>query len=117
MRFFDVFHPARARGGEHFLRAAQSVGIKCVPHEFHCFQIVHPEKLVHEIDLLDTDAVFPGHAAAQFDAAVENLVARFQHTLHLIGVTLVEQQNRVNVAVARVEDVHNADVVRVSPIR
>ena len=34
-----------------------------------------------------------------------------QHALHLVGVALVEQQNRMDVAVAGVEDVDDADVV------
>ncbi len=39
------------------------------------------------------------------DALVENLVARQQDALHLVGVALVEEQDRVDVAVAGVEDV------------
>ena len=47
----------------------------------------------------------------QVDALVEDLVAGRQHALHLVGVALVEQQDRVDVAVAGVEDVDDADVV------
>ena len=45
------------------------------------------------------------------DALVQDLVAGRQHALHLIGVAFVEQQDRVNVAVAGMEDVADAHVV------
>jgi hypothetical protein len=40
---------------------------------------------------------------------VENLVAGRQHALDLIGVALVEEQDRMDVAVAGVKDVGDAD--------
>src|SRR5262249_29422835 len=61
--------------------------------------------------LLDADAVLAGHAAADANALVENLVTCRQHALHLIGVALVEQQDWMKVAVAGVEDVAHAETI------
>ena len=47
----------------------------------------------------------------QADALLQDLVAGRQHALHLVGVALVEQQDRVDVAVAGVEDVGDPHVV------
>ena len=48
----------------------------------------------------------PPHA----DALFQDLVAGRQHALHLVGVALVEQQDRMNVAVAGMEDVGDAQI-------
>jgi hypothetical protein len=45
------------------------------------------------------------------DALFQNLVTRQEHALHLFRITLVEEQDRVNVAVAGVEDVGDAQIV------
>ena len=78
-------------------------------------QVVRREQLRHEVDLLDADAVFAGHAAAQADALVQDLVTRLQHPPHLIRVALVEEQDRVDVAVAGVEDVAIRDRIFADP--
>ena len=57
-----------------------------------------------------------GDAAAAGDALVEDLVAGRQHALHLVGVALVEEQDRVDVAVAGVEDVGDRGGRTSSPI-
>ena len=55
--------------------------------------------------------MFAGHAAAEFDAFAEDLVARFEDSFDLFGVAFVEQQDRVDVAVSRVKDVDDAETV------
>ena len=55
--------------------------------------------------------MFSGDAATHVDAFVQDLVAREQHALDLFGVAFVEQQDRMDVAVAGVEDVDDADAV------
>src|SRR5262249_28316447 len=68
-------------------------------------------ELRHEIDLLDADAVLAGDAAALRDALLEDLVARREDALHFLGVAFVEEHDGMEVAVAGVEDVADAQVV------
>ena len=57
------------------------------------------------------DAVFASHTPTQVDALRENLVTGFQYAFHLIGVAFIEHQNRVNIAIARVKHVADAEPV------
>ena len=52
--------------------------------------------------------MFAGNTAAAVDAFLQYLMTCFQHALHLIGIAFVEEQNRVDIAVACVKDVWNA---------
>src|SRR5262249_59422909 len=52
-----------------------------------------------------------GDAATEGDAGLEDLAPGRQHRLHLVGVALVEEQDGVDVAVAGVEDVADAEPV------
>ena len=49
--------------------------------------------------------MLPGHASAEPQAFVKNLVARLHHPPKLVGIALVEQQDRVDVAITGVGDV------------
>ena len=64
-----------------------------------------------KLNFLHADAVLAGHAAAASDALVENFAAGRQHAVHLLRIAFVEQQNRMDVAVAGVEHVDDPDVV------
>ena len=91
------------------LRAAP--GSKTARSARHRQQVLGREQQRHELDLLDADAVLAGDAAAERDARVEDLVAGGEHALDLVGVALVEEQDRMDVAVAGVEDVGDAELV------
>ena len=91
-------------------------GLNVVRRRDHRGQVFGREELGHELHLLDADAVLAGDAAAEVDALVEDLVARQQDALHLLGVALVEQQDRVDVAVAGVKDVGDAQVVPLADV-
>ena len=56
----------------------------------HDFDVCLAEEFVHEGDLLDADAVLAGDAAAEFDALGEDFVARFNHSLDLLLIPLIE---------------------------
>src|SRR4029079_18279848 len=62
-------------------------------------------------NLLDSDAVLAGDAAAERDARLEDLPTGGKHASDLSGVALVEQQDRMDVAVARMEHVADAQLV------
>ena len=55
--------------------------------------------------------MFAGHAAAQLDALLQNIVAGRQRATDLVGVALVVEHQRMNVAVAGVKDVRDAQPV------
>mgnify|MGYP003704701163 CR=1 FL=1 len=64
-----------------------------------------------EIDLLDADTVFAGHTAAEVEAALENVVTGRDGAADLVGVAFVKQHERVDVAVAGMKDVRDAQAV------
>ena len=55
--------------------------------------------------LLDADAVLAGHRAADLDAELEDAVAELDRLLRLAGLVRVEEDQRMQVAVAGVEHV------------
>src|SRR5207237_5911155 len=62
-------------------------------------------------DLLHADAVLAGYAAAAADTLFQDLVASLEHALHLFLVAFVEEQDRVNVAIAGVKNVAHAQLI------
>ena len=71
----------------------------------------------HEVALLDADAVLAGEAAARGHAQLEDLVARLLGPLGLGRIVGVVEDQRVQVAVAGVEDVGDAQAVPVADVR
>ena len=61
--------------------------------------------------LLDPDAVLAGQAAAHLDAGVQNFAAGVDRAPHLVGVALVVEHDRMDIAVAGVEDVADREIV------
>src|SRR5262249_17956985 len=102
---------AGGAAGQHLRGAAPALRVEGVPQRDHRGQVLGAEQLGHERHLLDADAVLACDAPPHRDALVEDLVARPQDALHLVGVALVEQQDGMDVPVPRVEDVGDADLV------
>src|SRR5437660_11707509 len=95
-----LLHPAAAGGGEHLVGAEIAAGIERVAEIFHSSQINGREHFAHEADFFDADAMLAGDAAAASQTFVENLIAGGQNALNLGRVALVEQQNRMDIAIA-----------------
>ena len=55
--------------------------------------------------------MFSRHAASQIDAAIEDVFTGQHHALNLFLITFVKQQDRMNIAIAGVKHVDDADVV------
>src|SRR5262249_37155376 len=102
---------ARPRRRQHLVRAATALLVERRPQPQHPVEVLRREQLRPEVQLLHAHAVLARDAAARADALVENLVAGRQHALHLVLVALVEEQDRVDVAVAGMEDVANPDII------
>src|SRR5437667_103552 len=77
----------------------------------HRAEVVGPEEERHLRHLLDPDAVLAGEAPAERDARLQDLPSRREHAPDLVLVALVEEEDRVDVAVAGVEDVGDAEPV------
>ena len=93
-------------------------GLNAVAQPQHHRQVFRREQLRHEVDLLDADAVLAGHAAAAGGCTRPGSRGSPASTrFDLVGVALVEQQDRMDVAVAGVKDVGDADVVLLADAR
>ena len=71
-------------------------------------EVVRPEYPFHRVELLGADAVLAADRATRVHARTENLRTRALRTRHLVLVPLIEQDQRVQVPVARVEHVRDA---------
>src|SRR5262245_50331395 len=96
---------------EHLVRIGPLLGIEDRAQSCHREQIVRSEEQRHLGDLLDPDPVLAGDAAAKRHARLQDLPASGEHPGHLVGSTLVEQDDGMDVAVAGVEDVADAEPV------
>src|SRR4051794_41017848 len=61
--------------GEHFVGIATQLWIKNTAKHAHGIEVVDGKLFGHEIDFFDADSMFACHAAAQFNASIENIVA------------------------------------------
>src|SRR3954453_6046036 len=95
----DAARPTR----QHLVGAATPVRVEGIPKRDHGREVLGTEKARHELHLLDPDAVLAGDATPQGDALVEDLMAGEEHAFHLFGISLVEEQDGVDVAVTGVE--------------
>jgi hypothetical protein len=55
-----------------------------------------------------TNPVLARHTAATIQTRLQNLVAGMHHAPYLLGVSFVEQQNRMHIAIACVKHVDDA---------
>ena len=75
------------------------------------FEVVVAELQVHERALFEPDAVFARQHAADCERRLDDLLAGGVHALGRAGLSCVVDEQRMQVAVARVEDVHHEEVV------
>ncbi len=101
---------ARA-AGEHLGWVAPALGVERAPDRHHRGQVLGGEQLGHEFHLFDSDPMFAGNAASHRDAFIEDLVAGQQDPFDLVLVAFVKEQDRMDVAVAGMEDIGDPQVV------
>ena len=65
----------------------------------------------HQIALLDADAVLAGQHAAELDAAAQDVGAKSLGAVHLAGLVGVVEDQRMQIAVAGVKHVGDAQIV------
>ena len=96
---------------------SRPAGSKARLTRFHLRALGRRELDAHRRQLLDADAVLAGDGAAHRDAELEDLGAERLGAMQLVAVVGVEQDQRMQVAVAGVEDVDAAQRVPASPSR
>src|SRR6185312_7147722 len=82
----------------------QTAVIERALHGMEGFELCAAELHAHLIDLLDAHAVLSGDAAALPDTELEDLAAEGFRAGYLVRHVGVEENERVQVAVARVKD-------------
>ena len=87
-------------------------GIEDAAHAHLLLEIGRVELERHEIALLDADPVLAGEAAADLDAELEDFLAHEFGLFHLARLVGVEHHQRMQIAVARMEHVGDAEPLR-----
>ena len=94
--------------GKSFSGLAMLCGIEGVAHAVHGGEVGLGEHVAHDALLLAADAVLAGDGAAGVDAELEDFVGEIERAFFFAGVRAVVEDHRVEVAVAGVEDVGDA---------
>ena len=94
---------------EDFSGVQRAFWIEGVVDAAHEVEVCVGEKERHEFALFHADAVLAGEAAADFDAITDDFSGGFQSALELLVVAKIVENDRVEIAVAGVEDVANAE--------
>ncbi len=92
-------------------RIEQSVRIERKFHGAHDLKLRRGELHAHLVDLLDAHAVLAGDGAAQRNAFLQHLGGKLLGAMQLVRVIGIEQDQRMQVAVAGVEHVRAAQAV------
>src|SRR6266850_1032594 len=87
------------------------LGVEHRPHFLHGGQIQLSEDQWHIFPLLDADAMLATETPSHGGADAENLCTGLQHSLALVGVAFIEQEQGVQVAIAGVEHVGDTYVI------
>src|SRR4029453_1425033 len=97
--------------GQELARIHDAVRVEDPPEPVHEVQVgvrVLERKVLR---LVPADPVLAGHRATHGDARAQELLVRRLRALELVGHAVVVEDERVEVAVARVEDVRDLDAV------
>ena len=96
------FRAARA-AGEDLARVEQTLGVEGAAQALHGGEVGGRVQLPHHRALLDPHPVLPGDGAAEADAHAQDLVRRIERPLLRRRIVGIEQDVRVEVAVAGME--------------
>src|SRR5580693_2301021 len=108
---------AQPRRREDLARIAQAGRVERAAQQLHGVQVAGPEHLRHVLGLVGADPVLAGDRAAVGDAQVENGAGHLLGGLLRARYGVVEQNQRVQVAVAGVEHVRDPDPGRGGQLR
>src|SRR5262249_6419326 len=109
--------PVGSRGAAGGMRGQElagihdAVGIEGAPEAGHEGEVGVPELERHAPRLVEADPVLAGDAAAHGEAGAQELVVGLVRALELAGDAVVVEDHRMQIAVARVEDVGDDEPV------
>jgi hypothetical protein len=92
------------------------LGIEGGSQEAHGVQVFLPEQQSHEVPLLGSDAMLAADHSPRLHADAQDLRARLDHPGQLVGITAVERDVRVEIPIARVEDVRELEAALVADL-
>src|SRR5690349_10015471 len=104
----DVHAPelgAAMQHREHLAGVEQAFGIERAFQALLMRKVDLGEHLAHEVALLDADAVLAGQHTAHTDAQPQNVGSEGLGAVELLLLAGIEQDQRMEVAVARMEDI------------
>jgi hypothetical protein len=101
---------AAVQRGDHLAGVEQTLGSKARLTPNIC-SFSSAELHAHAVELFDAHAVLAGHGAAHGHAGFQDVGAKQLAAVQLVRVVRIEQDQRVQVAVARVEHVGAAQLV------
>src|SRR5208337_3108999 len=102
---------AHAGRGKQLLRIQHIVPVERIPQADHDIEVLLGEQHGHEVALLHPDAVLAGDRATRGNAPLQYLCAGLQGALKLVGKTDIEKYKRMKIAISRMEDVADDQVV------
>src|SRR5262249_32061878 len=108
-RFADL--GAAAARGKYLGGVKKPVGIEDLFDAHHGLEVRVSEYEIHEIFFLESDAMFAAQRTAHLDAKLHDLLAHAENLFHLLRITAVKENQRMQVAVACVKYVGNAKAV------
>src|SRR5579863_3475362 len=107
------FH-AGAGYGDDLVGIGALIGIEDAAQLAHHDQVLERKYEGHLGHLFDSDTVLAGQTAAHFDACLQDVAAGLDRAPGLIGVALIVEHDRMDIAVTGVEHVADANVVAVA---
>src|SRR5262245_19780118 len=102
---------AAFRTGKHLVRIATVLWIKNAPQRAHRLQVVCSKLFRQQIHFLDADSVLTSHAAAEFNALLQDISARLHSLAHLLRVAFIIKDQGVDITVTRMENVWDAQSI------
>ena len=97
--------------GIDFAGIKEVAGIEGAFQALLVFHIVFCKHFAHQIAFFDTNPVFAGQHAANLDTQPENIGTEFFSIIQFTGHVRIKQYQRMQIAVAGVEDIGNPEAV------
>src|SRR3954453_18977862 len=102
---------AAVQGRKDLAGIEQALGVESAFQPLLLVEIDFSEHFPHQVTLLDTDAVLTCQHAAKLHAAAKDIGAKGFGPLHLAGLVSVIEDERMQIAVAGMEDVRDAQTI------
>src|SRR4030088_1408983 len=102
---------AAVQGRKYLAGIEQALRVERAFQPLLLVEIDLPEHLRHQVSFLDADAMFTGQHAAELDADPQDIGAEVLRPLDLAGLVSIVQDQRMQIAVAGMKHVGDAQIV------